>query len=123
MTVTRADIPSKARNRSCVPWRLSVSRELTGEEMQALVAAFLSGTEFHYVLQGNVYPGLTMIDGDYWGVYGRKKDLSQVARRWDEVEAQLPDLMPDAVIEYRVPSALLDPAPVHDVQDLTQPTQ
>lgn len=119
MPVDRVAIPNKARNRDAVPWRLSVGRELTSDEMVAIAGVFLEDTKFHYVIQGNVYPGLTMIDGDYWASKGHGKDLSQVARRWDEVQDRFPELIVDAVLEYRVPGALLDEAPAQEVIDLT----
>lgn len=115
------DIPKKARNRTCTPWRLSVSKDLTLDELQALVAKFLANTKHHYVISGDVTGmGLSFIVGDYWGTKGRDNDLSQVARRWDEVAEDLGELMPDAVLEYRVPNALLDELEILDITDLTQ---
>lgn len=124
MTVERMPIPKKARNRDVVPWRLSLSRELNQDEMTAVAGVFLAGTKHHYLIQGNTYPGLTMLDGDYFATKGRGKDLSQVARRWDMVSERFPELFEDSVLEYRVPSALLDPQEdaVLDITDLTQPS-
>lgn len=121
MSVDRAIIPSKARNRQCIPWRLSIGKELTSDELQAVAAVFLHKTEYHSLIQANVYPGITQIEGDYFGTRGRNKDLSQVARRWDEVQERFPELIVDAIVEYRVPGALLDNVEALAVDDLTDP--
>lgn len=123
MTIARTTIPKKARNRDVVPWRLSIGRELSGDELTAIAGVFLAGTTHHYLIQGNTYPGLTMIDGDYFATKGHGKDLSQVARRWDTVQTRFPELIIDAVIEYRVPGALLDETAPQDITDLTQPNR
>jgi len=114
----RVPIPKKARRRTAVPWQYTVSRELSAEELQAVAHRFLSGTEYHKLISGDVYPGITIINGVYWGTYGKDKDLSQVARRWDEVEADFPEVLVDTTTEYLVTAALQDPV-VHDVTDLT----
>ena len=121
MAIERTVIPHKARRRTVTPWRLSIGKELTGDELQAIVAQFLAETEYHYVISGDVYPGMTQISGDYWGsAGGRTKELGAVAEQWDQVAELLPELLVDAVIEYRVPAALLDPQPEQHVVDLTE---
>lgn len=120
MSIQRMPIPKKARNREATTWRLSISRELDLNELKAIAAVFLDGTKYHYLVQANVYPGITQLDGDYFGVRGRSKDLSQVARRWEEVEERFPELFPDSVLEYRVPAGLLDDVEPLAVDDLTQ---
>lgn len=117
--IDRMQIPKKVRDRDCVPWRLSISKELTNDELTAVAGVFLAGTRHHYLIQGNTYPGLTMIDGDYFATKGHGKDLSQVARRWDDVQERFPELMLDVTIEYRVPAGLLDDVAPQDVTDLT----
>lgn len=121
MSVARTPIPKKVRNRDAVPWRLSIGKELTSDQLTAIAAVFLDRTTHHYLIAGDVYPGLTMLSGDYFATKGRGKDLSQVSRRWDMVQERFPELIVDAVIEYRVPSALLDEQEILDVTDLTQP--
>lgn len=108
MSVVRQPIPAKARRRTAVPWRLTIGKELTADEVRVVVHRFLAGTKYHAVIQAYLGFGTTVVEGDYWGTYGREKDLSQVARRWDEVEADFPELIVDANVEYRVPPALAD---------------
>jgi len=108
MGVDRLPIPAKARNRDNVPWRLSIHKELTSEELTAIAAVFLDGTTHHYLIAADVYPGITQLVGDYWATKGHGKDLSQVAKRWDSAQERFPELIVDAVLEYRVPGALLD---------------
>lgn len=115
----RVPIPKKARRRSAVPFQYSVSRELTVEEMQVLAQRYLSGTEYHKLISGDVYPGITLFTGVYWGTQGKAKDLGKVADRWELVEAEHPDLTPDGTLEYLVTAALQDEVEV-DVVDLTQ---
>lgn len=108
MSVDRVPIPAKVRNRDNVPWRLNIHKELNSDELMAVAAVFLDGTSHHYLIAADVYPGITQLVGDYWATKGHGKDLSQVAKRWDSVQARFPDLLADAVLEYRVPSDLLD---------------
>lgn len=115
----RVPIPKKARRRTAVPWQYSISRELTVDEMQAVAHRFLSGTKYHKLISGDVYPGLTIFNGVYWGTLGKDKDLSQVASRWDEVEAEFPEVLVDTTTEYLVTSALQDDVEPADVTDLT----
>lgn len=123
MSVDRAPIPSKVRNRPCTPWRLSVYKEMTSDELQAIAAVFLHDTKHHTLIQANVYQGVTQFEGDYFGTRGRNKDLSQVAKRWEDVQERFPELIVDAIIEYRVPGALLDDVEALAVDDLTNPNQ
>ncbi|QOP64302.1 hypothetical protein QDW16_gp02 [Microbacterium phage Quenya] len=116
----RIPIPKKAKRRSVVPWQYTVSREMNIDELQVVAHRFLSGTDYHKIISADVYPGVTIFTGVYWGTLGKDKDLSQVARRWDEVEADLgEELLPDTTTEYLVTAALQDDV-VHDVIDLTQ---
>lgn len=108
MAVDRVPIPKAVRNRDNVPWRLSIGKEFTQDELTAVAAVFLDGTTHHYLIAADVYPGITQMVGDYWATKGHGKDLSQVAKRWDDVQARFPDLIIDSVLEYRVPAALLD---------------
>lgn len=120
---TRIPIPKKARRRTAVPWQYTISRELTVEEMEVVAHRFLSGTKYHKLISGDVYPGLTIFNGVYWGTLGKDKDLSQVASRWDEVEAEHPDILVDTTTEYLVTSALQDEVAPREVVDLTAPPQ
>lgn len=120
MPIDRAAIPAKARRRPVTPWRLTISQELDGDQLQVLVHRFLAGTRYHYVMSADVYPGTTMIIGDYWGTKGRTKDLAAVATLWDQVQEEHPTLITDAVLEYRVPGDLLDETPAQLVDDLTR---
>lgn len=106
--IERIPIPAKARNRDCVAWRLNIHRELTNDELTAVASIFLTGTTHHYMIAADVYPGITQLMGDYWAPKGRGKDLAAVAKRWQLVQDRLPEVVVDAVLEYRVPSTLLD---------------
>ena len=109
MSITRASIPSKARDRTPVPWRFTTAIELDADQARAVGAILLDGTEYHALIQAYGGFGTTVFEGDYWNTKGRSKDLSQVAKRWELVQEKLPDLIVDAVLEYRVPDALKDP--------------
>lgn|GEM_PF-7069732 len=108
MSVARQPIPKKARRRTAVPWRVTIGKELTADEARVVGHAYVTGTEHHALIQAYTGFGTTVFEGDYWGTLGREKDLSQAARRWDEVQEQFPELVVDAIIEYRVPEALQD---------------
>lgn len=102
--------PAKARDRVATPWRLSLYGDLAQDQMTALVQQFLQGTKHHYIVSGDGYGSVTMLNGEYWGTIDRGTDLSQVARRWQRVADRFPDQFRGAVLEYRVPNALLDNA-------------
>lgn len=106
--IERTPIPNKARNRDCVAWRLNILRELTNDELSAVAALFLTGTTHHYLIAADVYPGITQLMGDYWAAKGHGKDLSVVAKRWETVQERLPEVVTDAILEYRLPVTLLD---------------
>ncbi|AUG84862.1 hypothetical protein SEA_SHARKBOY_66 [Microbacterium phage Sharkboy] len=108
MSVARQPIPKKARNRNAVPWRVTIGKELSADEARVVGHAVVAGTEHHALLQAYVGFGTTIFEGDYWGTKGRENDLSQPAKRWDKVQEQFPELVVDAIIEYRVPEALQD---------------
>lgn len=106
--ITRAPIPAKARDRSPVPWRFTTAVELDADQVRAMAAVLLDGTEHHVLIQAYGGFGTTIFEGDYWNTKGRGKDLSQVAKRWELVQETFPELIVDAVVEHRVPEALQD---------------
>lgn len=110
-TITRAPIPTKARNRNCVPWRLVIGKVLNVDEVRVIGHRFLAGTKYHALVQAYEGFGTTIIEGDSWTTKGRENDLSQTAKRWDMVADEFPELVVDALISYRVPEELADEAP------------
>jgi hypothetical protein len=123
VSTTLIPVPHKASRLTAVPWQFSVSKELTVEEMQVVVQRFLSGTTHDKVISGDVYPGLTIFNGERWLAGSKGKGLAQVAARWDEVAEDHGDLLPDATLELRITSALQDEVAAHEVIDLTAPPQ
>lgn len=109
MTIEKAPISKAASRKQNVPWRINIHKELDQDELMATAAVFLDNTTEFYIIAGDVYPGITQIVGDYWLDARRSRSLTPIQKRWEMVQERFPELIVDAVLEYRLPAGLLDP--------------
>lgn len=111
MSIEKAPISKSASRQQCVPWRINIHQELDQDQLMAVAAVFLDGADDQYVIAADVYPGITQIVGDYWMDARQRRTLTPVQKRWATVQERFPELITDAVLEYRLPAALLDQEP------------